>query len=35
MTRSVGTDAAVPHEVRDEASYFEDIPDLKLSKEML
>ena len=31
----LGLTLRYPYEVRDEASYFEDIPDLKLSKEML
>jgi DNA end-binding protein Ku len=31
----LGMTLRYPYEVRDEASYFEDIPDLKLSKEML
>lgn len=31
----VGTTLRYPYEVRDEKPYFEDIPDLKLSKEML
>ena len=31
----LGLTLRYPYEVRDEASYFEDIPDLKLPKEML
>ena len=31
----MGLTLRYPYEVRDEASYFEDIPDLKLPKEML
>lgn len=31
----MGLTLRYPYEVRDEASYFEDIPELKLSKEML
>ena len=31
----VGTTLRYPYEVRDEKPYFEDIPELKLSKEML
>src|SRR6202007_2369885 len=31
----VGLTLRYPYEVRDEQPYFEDIPDLKLSKEML
>jgi DNA end-binding protein Ku len=31
----VGLTLRYPYEIRDEASYFEDIPDLKLPKEML
>ena len=31
----LGLTLRYPYEVRDEASYFGDIPDLKLSKEML
>jgi len=31
----VGTTLRYPYEVRDEKPYFEDIPDLKLPKEML
>jgi len=31
----LGTTLRYPYEVRDEASYFEDIPELKLPKEML
>ena len=31
----MGLTLRYPYEVRDEASYFEDIPELKLPKEML